>query len=323
MSQANALQPQSMTKIRGKLSGDRVFKFCLKVLAMAVLALMSVIIVKLMGMAWPAFSEFGFGFFFTNIWDPIDERYGALAFIYGTLMSSFLALLISVPISIGTALYLTEVAPKPVAKVIGFLVEMLAAIPSVVYGIWGIFVLVPILREVVQPFLAETLGTLPLFSYLFDGTPYGIGMLAAGIVLAIMITPTITAISREVFLTIPRAEREAALALGATKWETIRLAVIESAWSGMIVAIVLGLGRALGETMAVTMVIGNRADIALSLFEPGQSMASIIANEYTEASSDLHIASLVAVGITLFILALITNSIARLFSWKIQKRRVV
>lgn len=306
----------SQTRTTGRLNGDRLFRGALKSLAIGVLLLMTVMIYNLFNMSTPAFEAFGFDFFITNIWDPIEEEYGALAFIYGTLMSSFLALLIAVPISIGTAIYLTELAPKNVAKVMGFLVEMLAAIPSVVYGLWGLFVLVPILSEKVQPLLGKYLGFLPFF----DGPHYGIGMLAAGIVLAIMITPTITSISREVFLTIPRGEREAALAIGATKWETIRVAVLKSAGTGIMVAIILGLGRALGETMAVTMVIGNRVDISLSLFEPAQTMASIIANEYAEASSDEHMASLVAVGLTLFALSLVTNIIARLVAWKKIKR---
>jgi phosphate transport system permease protein len=212
------------------------------------------------------------------------------------------------------ALFLGEVAPKRVAYPIGILVEMLAAIPSVIYGLWGIFVLAPILRTTVEPFLGKTLGMLPLF----QGAPFGVGMLSAGIILAIMITPTISAISREVFRTIPLAQREAARALGATRWETTRLAVLESSRLGIYGAITLGLGRALGETMAVTMVIGNRNEISTSLFAPAQTMASVIANEYSEATSDIHLSALAAVGLTLFGVSLLINIVARILVHRVK-----
>lgn len=299
------------TKKRDVRRADRAFYWILRLLAFGLVAILASMVGFLAEMAWPALERFGPGFFLSRDWDPVAESYGALPFIWGTVVSSLLALLISFPVSIGVALFLTELAPRGVARIIGFLVEMLAAIPSVVYGLWGIFVLAPWLRTTVEPFLAKHFGFLPLF----QGPPYGVGMLAAGLILAIMITPTISAISREVFRAVPQLNREAALALGATRWETISVAVLRTSRSGMLGAVILGLGRALGETMAVTMVIGNRADISLSLFDPAQTMASLIANEYAEASDELHLASLVAVGLALFAVTLVTNGIARGLAW--------
>lgn len=239
-----------------------------------------------------------------------------MAFIWGTLVSSFIALAISVPVSVGAALFLTELSPRFLKEPIGFLVEMLAAIPSVVYGIWGVFVLAPVVRDFLQPPLVKVFGFLPFF----QGPPFGIGMLSAGIILAIMITPTITAITREVFRSIPDVLREGALALGATRWEMIKLAVLKTGTSGIIGAIILGLGRALGETMAVTMVIGNKAHISLSVFEPAATMASVIANEYAEANGDLHLSSLAAVGFALFFVSLVVNSFARFIIWRVERK---
>ncbi|MGH7377323.1 MAG: phosphate ABC transporter permease subunit PstC, partial [Candidatus Methylomirabilales bacterium] len=247
----------------------------------------------------------------TSTWDPVAETFGALPFIYGTVVSSVLALLLAVPLSIGAAIYLAELAPLGIRPPITFLIELLAAIPSVVYGLWGIFVLAPWLRTWVQPTLAAWLGFLPLF----HGPRYGVGMLAAGIILAIMIVPFITAVSREVFLAVPNAQREAALALGATRWETTRIAVLRYGRSGLIGAVLLGLGRALGETMAVTMVIGNRPEIALSLFAPGYTMASVIANEFTEATSDLYLAALIEIALLLFAVTVAVNALARFLVW--------
>jgi phosphate transport system permease protein len=230
-----------------------------------------------------------------------------LPVIFGTIFSSLIAVLIAAPLSIGIALFLTEVASPRVGRVFGFLVEMLAAIPSVVYGLWGIFVLAPWLRTTVEPALKSSLGFLPLF----QGPIYGVGMLAAGIILAIMITPTIASLSREVYNAIPQVQREAALGLGATRWEMMRLTVVKGGRAGVMGAVMLGLGRALGETMAVTMVIGNRFEISSSLFAPGTTMASIIANEYAEASSDAHLAALAEIGLVLFLITFFINAIAR------------
>lgn len=280
----------------------------LRGLGLGIIALLIAIVALLVKLSWPAWSQFGLGFLSGTNWDPVAEQFGAGALIYGTVVSSLLALIIATPISVAVGLYLAEVAYTPLSKILGFLVEMLAAIPSVVYGLWGIFVLAPWLRTSVEPWLGEYFGFLPLF----QGPPYGVGMMAAGIILAIMITPTISTICREVFKAIPRNQREAALGLGATHWEMLRLAVLKNSRSGIFGAVILGLGRALGETMAVTMVIGNRPEISASLFAPAQSMASMIANEYNEASNQIHLASLAAVGLSLFFVSLSINAFARL-----------
>jgi phosphate transport system permease protein len=274
---------------------------------MAVVIVLALIGVYLVKLSLPAIHEFGLPFFWGTDWDPVKEKYGSGVFIYGTLVSSFLALAMAVPLSISVALFLTELAPRRVAALVGFMVEMLAAIPSVVYGLWGIFFLAPLLRLHVQPFLGRHFG----WVFLFQGPPYGIGMLAAALILAIMVTPTITAICREVFRAVPTTQREAALGMGATKWEMIRLAVVKSSWSGIFGASILGLGRALGETMAVTMLIGNRNEISRSLFSPGQTMASVIANEYAEAGSGVHVAALAYVGLALFVVSFAVNFVAR------------
>ena len=287
---------------------DRVFKRHLRAGALALIALLAAIALFLLLGALPAFKTFGFSFFVTDTWDPVREIFGALPVIFGTLFSSFLALLLAAPLSIAIALFLNELAPPRLGAVVGFYIEMLAAIPSVVYGLWGIFVLAPLLRTKVEPLLGDTLGFLPFFS----GPPYGVGMLAAVIILAIMVTPTISSISREVFKNVPLAQREAVLALGGTRWEMMRLAVLTASRGGLVGAVTLGLGRALGETMAVTMVIGNRAQISASLFAPGQTMASVIAGEYTEATSNLHISALTAIGFTLLVITVLINSAARL-----------
>jgi phosphate transport system permease protein len=263
--------------------------------------------------SWEALRTFGFRFLVTSHWDPVAGEFGALPFIYGTLVSSVLALLIAVPLSLGAAIFLAELAPAWIRPPISFLIEMLAAVPSVVYGLWGIFVLVPWLRDWVQPALGRTLGFLPLF----QGPPYGIGMLAAGVILSIMVVPYITAVSREVLLAVPNSQREAALGLGATRWESTRMAVLRYGRSGLIGAILLGLGRALGETMAVTMVIGNRPEIAASLFAPGYTMASVLANEFTEATSDLYVSALVEVGLLLLLVTVVVNGLARLLVWSV------
>ena len=256
---------------------DRVFKGLLTVAALSIPVLLLFLIYELWSGSRLAISEFGLGFVTSNVWDPIAGRFGALPLIFGTLVSSALALVIAVPLSLGVSIYLTEFAPAAVRQPIAFLIGLLAAIPSVVYGLWGIFVLIPVLRSSVFPFLQDTLGFLPLF----QGEIYGPSMLAAGIILAIMVMPYIMSVAREVLLAVPVSQREAALALGATRWEAVTSAVIPYARSGILGAIILGLGRALGETMAVTMVIGNRHEIAASLFAPGYTMAAVIANEFS------------------------------------------
>ncbi len=287
--------------------GDRRFHWGLRLCALAVIAILGGIFFQLSKQASPVLSKMGLSFFISTEWDPVAESFGAGAFAYGTLVSSFLALLLSVPVSVGVALFLTELAPSRISLAIGFLVEMLAAVPSVVYGLWGIFVLAPWIRVSLGPLLRKFLGFLPLF----QGPAYGVGMLAAGLILAIMITPTIASLCREVFRAVPVANREAALALGATRWESISWGVLGSSPSGILGAVVLGLGRALGETMAVTMVIGNRAEIAASLFAPAQTMASVIANEYAEASAEMHLSALAATGLALFLVSIVINTGAR------------
>lgn len=297
--------------------GDRLFFWLIRGLAVSVSVLLLLIGFFLLQAAWPTIEKFQWDFLVTSEWDPVRDIYGALPVIYGTVVSSLLALFFAAPLSIGIALFLNELASRRVATVVGFLVEMLAAIPSVVYGLWGIFVLAPWLRTTVEPWFIAKLGFIPFFS----GPPYGVGILAASLVLSIMILPTISSISLEVFRAIPRVQREAALALGATRWEMMKLAVIQSSKAGVFAAIILGLGRALGETMAVTMVIGNRAEILLSIFAPAQTMASVIANEYAEATSDIHLSALAEVGLVLFGVTFIINTIARVTIWRVTKPR--
>ncbi len=259
--------------------------------------------------------QFGFSFLTGRDWDPIKGHFGALAFIYGTIVSSLIALVISLPLSLGIAIFLVEQAPPVISRPITFLVELLAAIPSVVYGLWGIFVLAPFLRVHVEPHLAHWFGWLPLF----QGPITGIGLLTGGIILAIMVTPIISAVARDVLAAVPHAQREAALALGATKWESTRVVLVNGS-PGIAGAVILGLGRALGETMAVTMVIGNRPQISASLFQPSYTLASVIANEFTEATADIYLSSLVELGLILFLVTFVVNAIARLLVWRVTRR---
>lgn len=287
---------------------DLVFSFVLLAASSLIIVLFLAFFVFLIRQSLPVWKTYGLHFVFSSEWDPNTNEFGALPFISGTLFTSLFALLISVPVAVGAALFLTELAPKWIRVSFGFLIEMLAAIPSVVYGLWGIFVLVPIVREQIQPFFQYTLG---YFSF-FTGPPLGIGVFSASLILAIMILPTIAGISREIFLTVPIVNREAALSLGATRWEAIRLGVLQAALPGVVSAIIMGLGRALGETMAVTMLIGNRPEVVQSLFKPGATMASVIANEYPEASSDMHLAAMAAIGLVLFFVSLLVNTLAKI-----------
>lgn len=318
MSSVALVHSRSLGSVKSKAevhSGDRYFRGGLRVVAWTTVLLLILMAVMIFNMSWPAFKQFGPAFFWTSNWDSWAGEYGALALIHGTLWSSFLALLLAVPVALGVALFLTEIAPRWLARPVGFLVEMLAAIPSIVYGLWGLYVLVPWLRQGVQPMLSEKFGGVGLFS----GPPIGIGMMAAAVILAVMITPTIAALSREVFNAIPLSQREAALGLGATQWEAIKLAVLRPGFAGLIGATMLGLGRALGETMAVTMVIGNRVGVSWSLFAPGQTMASLLANQYAEADSDLHLAALTGVGFCLFLVSLVINALARWIVYKVNR----
>jgi phosphate transport system permease protein len=295
--------------------GDRIFKLVLTLAALLIPVLLGFLVYELWSGARLAVGRFGFDFVTSSTWDPVAEEFGAFPLIFGTLLSSLIALLIAVPLSLGVAIYLTEFAPKAVRQPVAFLIGLLAAIPSVVYGLWGIFVLIPVLRTTAFPFLRQLFGFLPFF----QGPIYGPSMLAAGIILAIMIMPYVMSVSREVLLAVPNTQREAALALGATRWEAVITAVIPYARSGLIGAIILGLGRALGETMAVTMVIGNRHEIVASLFSPGYTMAAAIANEFSEAVGDLHLSALAYVAFVLFVVTVLVNAGARLLIWRVAR----
>ncbi len=279
--------------------------------ALSVLAIVALVLVELVLRSRLSLAQFGWSFFVRSGWDPVSGDFGALPFVYGTLVSSAVALVLAVPLAVGVAIYINEMCPRPLKRGLSFMVELLAAIPSVIYGLWGIFVLAPILRNYVEPWLERYFG----WTGLFTGPAYGIGMLAAGVILAIMILPIIASITREVMLAVPQHQREAVLALGATRWEMIRTGVLRNSRAGIFGAIILGLGRALGETMAVTMVIGNTPDIAKSLFAPAHTMASVIANEFSEATSDLYLNAIIEIGLALFIITLIVNIIARLLVW--------
>jgi phosphate transport system permease protein len=252
--------------------------------------------------------KFGFNFFLSRVWDPIFEQFGALPFIYGTVVTSVVALLIAVPLGIGAAIFLAELAPQKISGTLQFFIDLLAAVPSVIYGLLGVFIVIPLMREYIQPALKTTFGFLPFF----QGPMYGVGFLTAGIVLAIMVIPYIISVSREILLSVPRDQREAALALGATRWESTWRVVVPFARTGILGSIFLALARAIGETMAVTMVIGNAPTISASLFSPGDSIASVIANQFTEATGDLYLQSLIELGLVLFLLTFILNGLARL-----------
>src|SRR6266571_8395357 len=288
--------------------GDQVFKWLTLVMALVVVALVFLVGWQLARGSSLAIRRFGFHFLATSTWDPVAEQFGALPFIYGTAVSSLIALLIAVPLSIATALFLTELAPLWIRQPIISLIEMLAAIPSVILGLWGIFVMIPWLRDHPFPVLKRLFGWTPLF----DGPIYGTSMLAGGIIIAIMILPIITSVSREILRSVPNLQREAAYALGATRWEATRIAVLSYANKGLFGAVILGLGRALGETMAVTMVIGNTPQIAASLFKPGYTLASVIANEFTEATTDMYLQALFEIGLVLFGITILVNLLAQL-----------
>jgi phosphate transport system permease protein len=270
------------------------------------------VIVALVEGAWPAFAKFGVGFLFSESWNPVKENFGALAPIYGTLVTSVIAMLIGVPISIGIAIFLTEICPMWLRRPIGIAIELLAGIPSIIYGIWGLFVFSPFMQQHVQPALIAVFGHIPLLSDLFAGPPYGIGILTASLILAIMILPFITAVTRDVFETVPPVLKEAAYGLGCTTWEVVRNVMLPYTRVGVVGGIMLGLGRALGETMAVTFVIGNAHRIHASILGPGTTISATIANEFTEAVGDLYTSSLVALGFILFVITFIVLAAARI-----------
>ncbi len=297
------------------LSGDTVFKGITVFFAFCVLAILLLMMAEMCQESMLAFARFGWGFFTGREWDAVQGNFGALPFIWGSVISSIFALLLATPLSVGTALFITEIAPCRIGAVIASLVELLAAIPSVIYGLWGVLIMAPWLQRTIEPFLNDYLGFLPFFR----GAPYGVSMLAAILILMIMVVPIITSITKEIILAVPQSQREAAIALGATHWEMIRMAVLPYGRSGILGAIILGLGRAIGETMAVTMVIGNTPRISLSLLAPGYTMPSVIANEFAEASSRLHAAALMEIGLILLVVTLLVNILARLLIWSITR----
>ncbi len=311
------VQAKPVPLLQGKVSEtpDILFAWAMRLCGFAVVALLGLIVYELILGSHLSWHAFGWKFFGHSEWNPVEDQFGALPFIYGTVVSSILALLIAVPLAVGVAVFITEMCPVWLRGPLSFTTELLAASPSVIYGMWAMFVLVPILRMYVEPFLGKTLG----WSGLFSGVPYGIGMLAAGVVLAIMVIPIISSITREVLAVVPQHQREGTLALGATRWEMIRMGVLRNARAGIVGAIILGLGRALGETMAVTMVIGNRAEIAKSLFAPGYTMASVLANEFSEATGDVYLSALIEIGLALFLVTIVVNALARLLVWSVTR----
>ena len=300
--------------------GDATFHALTRASAIGVLVLLGAIIVSLIIGSMPAFQAFGLDFLIEERWNPVTEKFGAIAPIYGTLVTSFIAMLIAVPVGLLIAVFLTELCPMWLRRPIGIAVELLAGIPSIIYGIWGLFVFAPFLQDTLQPFLIATLGNVPGIGALFAGPPYGIGVLTAGLILAIMVLPFITSISRDVFDAVPPVLKEAAYGLGCTTWEVVRRVVIPYTRVGVIGGVMLGLGRALGETMAVTFVIGNAHRISASVLAPGTTISATIANEFTEAVGDLYTSALIALGLILFVITLIVLAIARYMLLRIERR---
>ena len=299
---------------------DAVFRNLTRASALAVLIILSGIIISLIDGSLPALRAYGFGFLVTESWNPVTEKFGAIAPIYGTVVTSIIAMAIAVPVGLFIALFLTELCPMWARRPIGIAIELLAGIPSIIYGIWGLFVFAPFLQQTVQPLLINTLGELPGIGNLFAGPPYGIGILTAGLILAIMVLPFITSISRDVFEAVPPVLKEAAYGVGCTTWEVARYVVLPYTRVGVIGGIMLGLGRALGETMAVTFVIGNAHRISGSILAPGTTISATIANEFTEAVGDLYTSSLIALGLILFVITFIVLAIARLLLMRINAR---
>jgi phosphate transport system permease protein len=306
--------------LRGFEIGDRTFRLLTQSAAIAVLVLLAGVIFSLIYGSMPTWRAFGLGFLTSESWNPVTEKFGALPAIYGTLLTSIIAMLIGVPISLGIAIFLTEICPEKLRRTIGIAIELLAGIPSIIYGIWGLFVFAPFFQTYVQPALIDIFANIPVLNQLFAGPPYGIGLLTAGLILAIMVLPFITSITREVFDTVPPVLKEAAYGIGCTRWEVMRRVVIPYTRVGIIGGIMLGLGRALGETMAVTFVIGNAHRIVPSIMAPGTTISASIANEFTEAVGELYTSSLVALGLILFFITFIVLAAARLMLTRIEKK---
>jgi len=311
------LQPATTTNdapVR-KLNGDLIFRAITTIFAFSILIILAIMLAEMTIESLPSIRKFGWRFIVSREWDAVQGVFGALPYLYGSVVSSVLALLLATPLSIGAAVFITEICPKRLGTLVAPLVELLAAIPSVIYGLWGVLVMAPWLQRSVEPFLTEHFGFLPFFM----GAPYGVSMLAAVFILMIMVVPIITSITKEVLLAVPLSQKEAAIALGATRWEMIRMAVLPYGRSGILGAAILGLGRAVGETMAVTMVIGNAPNISLSLLSPAYTMPSVIANEFAETTSKLHGSALMEIGLILLVVTLVINALARLLIWSVSR----
>jgi len=314
---AVAARAKALNRLR---VADIVFRALTRAAAIGVLIILGGVIISLIDGSVPALRAFGFNFLIEERWNPVTEKFGALAPIYGTLVTSFIAMLIAVPVGLLIAVFLTELCPMWLRRPIGIAIELLAGIPSIIYGIWGLFVFAPFLQDTLQPFLITTFGNIPVLSTLFAGPPYGIGMLTAGLILAIMVLPFVTSISRDVFDAVPPVLKEAAYGIGCTTWEVVRYVVLPYTRVGVIGGVMLGLGRALGETMAVTFVIGNAHKVSASLLAPGTTISATIANEFTEAVGDLYTSSLIALGLILFVITFIVLAIARYMLLRIERR---
>ena len=311
---------RSARHVAGQRLIERLFSGTTLAMALLVLALLGGVMVALVHGAWPAFSRFKFAFVARQVWNPVTDEFGALAAIYGTVITSLISMLFAVPISFGIAIFLTELAPSWLKRPVGVAIELLAAVPSIIFGVWGLFVFAPILQQYAQPWIIDTLGGIPGVGALFQGPPFGIGVLTAGIVLAVMIIPFISAVMRDVFETVPDVLKESAYGLGATTWEVIWQVVVPYSRAGIVGGTMLGLGRALGETMAVTFVIGNAHDISTSLLAPGTTISATIANEFTEATTALYKSSLIALGVLLFIITFSVIAAARLILLRLERR---
>ena len=317
VSSIGAIDPK---RSAGQRLRERIFHGTTLAAALLVLALLGGVVIALLHGAWPAFAHFKLAFLTREIWNPVTDEYGAVGAVYGTVVTSIIAMLLALPISFGVAVFLTELAPSWLKRPISVAIELLAAIPSIIYGFWGLFVLAPVMQEHLEPWIIETLGALPGIGFLFKGAPFGIGILTAGILLAIMIVPFIAAVMRDVFETVPDVLKEAAYGLGATTWEVIWRVVVPYSRTGMVGGTMLGLGRALGETMAVTFVIGNAHRIGKSLLDPGTTISATIANEFTEATTKLYSSSLIALGALLFVITFSVIAIARLMLLRLNRR---
>ncbi len=315
--EAIAARAKALNRLR---INDAVFRALTRAAAVGVLIILGGVIISLASGSLPALRAFGLDFLVEERWNPVTEKFGALAPIYGTLVTSFVAMLIAVPVGLLIAVFLTELCPLWLRRPVGIAIELLAGIPSIIYGIWGLFVFAPFLQETLQPFLIATFGNIPVLSALFAGPPYGIGMLTAGLILAIMVLPFVTSISRDVFDAVPPVLKEAAYGIGCTTWEVVRYVVLPYTRVGVIGGVMLGLGRALGETMAVTFVIGNAHRISASLLAPGTTISATIANEFTEAVGDLYTSSLIALGLILFVITFIVLAAARYMLMRIERR---